>query len=188
MTVKNYPNIKNSKLAVGEMLAAKRHSLGLSISDMTKLIGCNYKTVCMFEQGGSLLGKYSDKMQSAYKLNKNECEFIDELKTHTKPKNIPLNLREAKKKGLDLIYIYVSDEYYELPLICSHSFSELAEKLGVYKSAVSKGIAKHLRGEGSLYRVTLAPICDDDYIEEKRLEYFYKGEFDKCLSLPEKKE
>lgn len=103
--------------------------------------------------------------------------------TIDKVKGCKLNLSEAKKAGLELIYMKVSDERFELPVACASSSHELAKLLGIKECCVSNGVARHLEGKRSLYRVTISPICDNDEIEQNRIEHFFKGEFNKCAII-----
>lgn len=177
---RNLHKISNEKnLAVGKMFAAKRSALGLSVKQIAKEIGCSESTIYCIEEGVSLKSKYASSLAAFYNFDESFLPF----NSVDKVKGCKLNLSEAKKAGLELIYMKVSDERFELPVACASSSHELAKLLGIRECCVSNGVAKHLEGKRSLYRVTILPICDNDEIEQNRLEHFFKGEFDKCLVI-----
>lgn len=179
---RNLNKISNEKdLAVGKMFAAKRSALGLTAKQVANEIGCSECTIYCIEKGASLKGKYAYDLAVFYNLDESFLSFnpVDKVK------GCKLNLSEAKKEGLDLIYMKVSDERFELPVACASSSHELAKLLGIRECSVSNGVAKHLEGKRSLYRVTISPICDNDEIEQNRLEHFFKGEFNKCPIIKE---
>lgn len=179
---RNLNKISNEKnLAVGKMFAAKRSSLGLTAKQVAKEIGCSEGTIYCIEKGVSLKGKYTYDLAVFYNFDESFLSF----NSVDKVKGCKLNLSEAKKEGLDLIYMKVSDERFELPVACASSSHELAKLLGIKECCVSNGVAKHLEGKRSLYRVTISPICDNDEIEQNRLEHFFKGEFNKCPNIKE---
>ena len=173
--------------AVSEILAAHRAEMGLSRKQIADIAGCDVRTIDNIEHGAAFGSKKINAIIAAYNLGDSDSATVAKLLQQEEKQQVFLkNMLSAKAKwGLEVIYLLVTDDEYELPLACAYSQKELGLMIDRHESTISIGLKRYLiHGEGR-YRITLSPVCDNDIIEQERLDYFFKGEFDKCKSLTE---
>lgn len=164
------------------MLTSQREKMG-----MTNLAFERYNNLphCMsynFENGRSLLGKYSESIKRMYALNPEQIKAFDSL-LEVSTKEYCTMLTKMRDSKIKLIYMKVTMDKFYLPLYTGESMEELSRVCKCGLSAISKGISKFLSGHNSCYVVTLDPVCEDDEIEEQRLKAFFRGDVIECAKL-----
>ena len=169
---------------VGKMLTSQRLKMGL-----TNLAFERYNNLpkCMsyrFENGYSLVGKYTERLKSMYSLDSEQIMALDSLKECTeKRSDIFKKMRNA---GIEFIYMKVTSDKFQTPLFIGESMTDLSLKCKCDLTNISKGVTRFLTGHNSCYVVTLEPVCEDDEIEEQRLKAFFKGDVIECIKLTRK--
>lgn len=173
--------------AVSEILAAHRIKIGLSRKQIADVVGCDVRTIDRVEQGAAFTSKKINAIIAAYNLSDSDNDTVAKLLQREEKQQVFLmNMFSVKANwGLEVIYMLVTDDEYELPLACAYSQKELGLMIDRSESAISIGLKRYLKHGEGCYRITLSPVCDNDIIEQERLDYFFKGEFDKCKSLTE---
>ena len=166
------------------MLTSQRLKMGL-----TNLAFERYNNLpkCMsyrFENGYSLVGKYTERLKTMYSLDSEQIKALDSLKECKEES--PDNFKQLRNAGVKLIYIKVTGDKFKLPLCLGESMEELSLNAKCDLSNISKGVTRFLTGHNSCYVVTLEPVCEDDEIEEQRLKAFFKGDVIECIKLTRK--
>ena len=133
-----------------------------------------------FESGHLLSGKYAESIKRMYSLDSEQIKFFDSLKQY---KGYQSMLKEMRNAGIKLIYIKVTGDKFKLPLCLGESMQQLSLKTKCDLSNISKGITRFMNGHNSCYEVTLEPVCEDDEIEEQRLQAFFRGDVIECAKL-----
>lgn len=164
------------------MLASQREKMGMTNLAFERYNNLPYCMSYNFENGRSLLGKYSESIKRMYALNPEQIKVFDALlEVSTKEYcSILTKMRDSKIK---LIYMKVTRDKFHLPLYTGESMEELSRVCKCSLSAISTGISKFLCGHNSCYVVTLDPVCEDDEIEEQRLKAFFRGDVIECAKL-----
>lgn len=173
--------------AVSEILAAHRIKMGLTRKQIAEVAGCNVRSIDTIEHGTGFGSKKINAIIAAYNLSDSDNATVANFIQREEKQQVFLkNMLAAKAKwGLEVIYMLVTDDEYELPLACAYSQKELGLMIDRSDSTISIGLKRYLKQGIGNYRITLSPVCDNDIIEQERLDYFFKGEFDKCKSLTE---
>ena len=166
------------------MLTSQRLKMGL-----TNLAFERYNDLpkCMsyrFENGYSLVGKYSERLKSMYSLDSEQIKALDSLK-ECKEEH-PDNFKKMRSAGIKFIYMKVTNDKFQTPMCLGESMTDLSLKCKCDLSNISRCISKFLSGGKSRYVVTLEPVCEDDEIEEQRLKAFFDGDVIECIKLTRK--
>ena len=166
------------------MLTSQRLKMGL-----TNLAFERYNNLpkCMsyrFENGYSLVGKYTERLKSMYSLDSEQIMALDSLK-ECKEEH-PDIFKKMRSAGIKFIYMKVTNDKFQTPLCLGESMTDLSLKCKCDLSNISKGVTRFLTGHNSCYVVTLEPVCEDDEIEEQRLKAFFKGDVIECIKLTRK--
>lgn len=135
-----------------------------------------------FESGHLLSGKYAESIKRMYSLDSEQIKFFDSF-NQNKKNGYQSMLKQMRNAGIELIYIKVTDDKFKLPLCLGESMQELSLKTKCGLSNISKGITRFMTGHNSCYEVTLEPVCEDDEIEEQRLQAFFRGDVIECAKL-----
>ena len=135
-----------------------------------------------FESGHLLSGKYAESIKRMYSLDSEQIKFFDSF-NQNKKNGCQSMLKQMRNAGIELIYIKVTDDKFKLPLCLGESMQELSLKTKCGLSNISKGITRFMNGYDSCYEVTLEPVCEDDEIEEQRLQAFFRGDVIECAKL-----
>lgn len=135
-----------------------------------------------FESGHLLSGKYAESIKRMYSLDSEQIKFFDSF-NQNKKNGYQSMLKQMRNAGIELIYIKVTDDKFKLPLCLGESMEELSLNAKCDLSNISKGVTRFLTGRSSRYEVTLEPVCEDDEIEEQRLQAFFRGDVIECAKL-----
>lgn len=164
------------------MLASQREKMGMTNLAFEKYNNLPHSMSYNFENGRSLLGKYSESIKRMYALNPEQIKAFDAL-LEVSTKECCTMLTKMRDCRIKLIYMKVTRDKFYLPLYTGESMEELSRVCKCGLSAISKGISKFLSGHNSCYVVTLDPVCEDDEIEEQRLKAFFRGDVIECTKL-----
>ena len=163
------------------MLTSQRLKMGL-----TNLAFERYNNLpkCMsyrFENGYSLVGKYTERLKSMYSLDSEQIMALDSLKECKEEHQD--NFKKMRSAGIKFIYMKVTNDKFQTPMCLGESMTDLSLKCKCDLSNISRCISKFLSGGKSRYVVTLEPVCEDDEIEEQRLKAFFRGDVIECAKL-----
>ena len=163
------------------MLTSQRLKMGMTNLAFERFNHLPESTSYRFENGYSLSGKYAESIKRMYLLNSEQIKFFDSLNQYKE--GYQSMLKQMRNAGIELIYIKVTGDKFKLPLCLGESMKELSLKTKCGLSNISQGITRFMNGHNSCYEVTLEPVCEDDEIEEQRLQAFFRGDVIECAKL-----
>ena len=163
------------------MLTSQRLKMGMTNLAFERFNNLPKGMSYHFEYGRSLTGKYAESIKRMYLLDSEQIKFFDSLKQYKKA--YQSMVKQLRNAGIKLIYIKVTGDKFKLPLCLGESMEELSLNAKCDLSNISKGVTRFLTGHNSCYVVTLEPVCEDDEIEEQRLQAFFRGDVIECAKL-----